>query len=82
MAPDVIPVIYRHLLAMNTDPKKDTIDLLHSFEWRRLGIVPWRLVTNVREFCKSFNVLVPHLAYSAATLTALGADQVIMHRPR
>ena len=41
--------------------------------------MPWRLVTLVREFCKSFNVLVPHLAYSAATLTALGADQVIMH---
>jgi hypothetical protein len=41
--------------------------------------VPWRLVTLIREFCSEFNVLVPHRAFSAATLTALGADSVWMH---
>ena len=75
MAPDVIPVVYRHLQAIG---KVDTIDLfIHSNGGE--GIVPWRLVTLIREFCEHFNVLVPHLAYSAATLTALGADTVVMH---
>jgi len=32
-----------------------------------------------REFSKSFNVLVPYRAYSAATLLALGADEIVMH---
>lgn len=78
MAPDVIPVVYRHLQALKTELREDTIDLfIHSNGGA--GIVPWRLVTLIREFCKTFNVLVPHLAYSAATLTALGADTVVMH---
>ena len=33
----------------------------------------------IREFAQEFNVLVPHRAFSAATLTALGADHVVMH---
>ncbi len=41
--------------------------------------MPWRLVTLIREHCKEFSVLVPHRAFSAATLTALGADEVVMH---
>ena len=78
MAPDVIPVIYRHLRGMSKDTRCSTIDLfIHSNGGE--GIVPWRLVTLIREFCDTFNVLVPHLAYSAATLTALGADTVVMH---
>ena len=78
MAMDVIPVIYRHLRTLDLDPRKDTIDLfLHSNGGD--GVVPWRLVTLIREYCKVFNVLIPHLAYSAATLTALGADSIVMH---
>jgi hypothetical protein len=43
------------------------------------GIVPWRLVTLIREFANHFSVLVPFRAFSAATLTCLGADEVVMH---
>jgi hypothetical protein len=78
MAMDAIPVIYEHLRTITTSKAETTIDLfLHSNGGD--GIVPWRLVPLIREFCKEFNVLVPHNAYSAATLTALGADRVIMH---
>jgi hypothetical protein len=43
------------------------------------GTVPWRLVTLIREYTSKFGVLVPHRAFSAATLTALGADEIVMH---
>ena len=78
MAMDTIPVVYRHLQALDTAKADTRIDLfLHSNGGD--GTVPWRLVTLIREFCKEFNVLVPHHAFSAATLTALGADKVVMH---
>lgn len=78
MAMDSIRKIYEHLSLMK-NPKKDLkIDLfLHSNGGD--GIVPWRLVTLIREHASHFSVLVPHRAFSAATLTALGADRVIMH---
>lgn len=75
MAMDAMPVIYRHLQALSTPKDETRIDLfLHSNGGD--GTVPWRLVTLIRDFCGEFNVLVPHRAFSAATLTALGADQV------
>jgi hypothetical protein len=40
--------------------------------------VPWRMVTMLREYCQELNVLVPYKAHSAATLIALGADQIVM----
>jgi len=36
-------------------------------------------VTLIREYAKTFSVLVPFKAFSAATLTALGANNVFMH---
>jgi hypothetical protein len=78
MAMDVIPVFYRHLRLIKSKKESTKIDLfIHSSGGD--GVVPWRIVTLFREFCGKFNVLVPHLAYSAATLTALGADTVVMH---
>lgn len=41
--------------------------------------VAWRIVSLIRERCEKFSVLVPHAAYSAATLIVLGADEIIMH---
>jgi hypothetical protein len=41
--------------------------------------VPWRLVALLREFSTSFSVLIPYRAYSAASLIALGADEIVMH---
>ena len=78
MAMDVVEPLYRHLEAIKTGGGATEIDLfIHSNGGD--GIVPWRLVTLIREFCETFTVLVPNRAFSAATLTALGADQVLMH---
>lgn len=79
MAMDSIRKIHRHLEAITTTPNETIIDLfIHSNGGD--GIVPWRLVTLIREYCKEFNVLVPHRAFSAATLTAMGADHIYMHK--
>ncbi len=43
------------------------------------GTVPWRLVSLLREYAESVGVLIPYRAYSAATMIALGADEIVMH---
>jgi hypothetical protein len=79
MAMDAIPLVHRHLEAIATPKEEARVDLfLHSNGGD--GVVPWRLVTLIREYCSEFSVLVPHRAFSAATLAALGADRIIMHR--
>jgi hypothetical protein len=78
MAMDVVEPLYRHLQSLTGDSEDRKIDLfIHSNGGD--GIVPWRIVTLIREFCSRFTVLVPNRAFSAATLTALGADEVLMH---
>ncbi|MFB3889849.1 MAG: hypothetical protein ACE14S_10195 [Candidatus Bathyarchaeia archaeon] len=77
MATDSIRFFHDHL-AKIPNRKNATVDLfIHSNGGD--GTVPWRLVNLIREYCSVFNVLVPHNAFSAATLTALGADSIIMH---
>ena len=39
----------------------------------------WRIISLLREKFKKVSVLIPYTAYSAATLLALGADEIIMH---
>jgi hypothetical protein len=76
MGMDAPRVIFEHLKVLGD--RNGKIDLfLHSDGGD--GTVPWRLVTLIREYCKEFCVIVPHRAFSAATLTALGADKIIMH---
>jgi hypothetical protein len=41
--------------------------------------VAWRVVSLIRERVEKFSVLVPQAAFSAATLIALGADEIVMH---
>ena len=81
MALDVVRYVYDHLEHIKKSHKgkgKPRIDLfLHSNGGD--GTMPWRLVTLIREYTDNFGVLVPHRAFSAATLTALGADEVVMH---
>lgn len=74
IALDVIPVFYRHLREIGETEKLDL------FLYSRGGhtIAPWRLVNLVREYCKNFSVLIPYRAHSAATLIALGANEIIM----
>jgi hypothetical protein len=78
MAMDAIPIIFEHLRAIETPKKETKIDLFLVSNGGE-GTVPWRLVTLIREYCDEFNVLVPHNAFSAGTLCALGADKVVMH---
>lgn len=78
MAMDQVRRVYDHLVAIKAESKRPKLDLfIHSNGGE--GIVPWRLVTLIREYTDSFSVLVPFRAFSAATLAALGADEIIMH---
>ena len=79
MAMDILRKFYEHLNSIQEkDRKKINIDLFIVSNGGD-GTVPWRLVTLIREFAKEFCVLIPYRAFSAATLTALGADKIFMH---
>jgi len=75
VAMDIIPVISKQLQKIG---KTQNIDL---FLYSTGGdtMVPWRLVSMIREYCDNkFSVLIPYKAHSAATMIALGADEVVM----
>lgn len=76
---DAINKINRQLELIKT-PKADTIIDLFLHTNGGESTVPWRLVTLIREYCSEFNVIVPYRCFSAGTLTALGADSIVMHR--
>ena len=79
MSIDTIRKFYEHLKVIpDKDRGKIKIDLLIVSNGGD-GTVPWRLVTLIREFASEFCVLIPYRAFSAATLTALGADKIFMH---
>ena len=77
MAMDVIRLFYEHLQTIPGGHAKKIDLVLHSNGGD--GVVPWRLVTLLREYCDLLGVIVPHRAFSAATLTALGANEIVMH---
>lgn len=74
IAMDIVPVISKQL---RTIGKTQNIDL---FLYSSGGdtMVPWRLVSMIREYCDKFSVLVPYKAHSAATMISLGADEIVM----
>ncbi len=74
MALDVVRPFYDHL---NRIGHVHQIDLF-IFSPGGDTIVPWRLVNLTREYCERLAVLVPYKAHSAATLLALGADEIAM----
>lgn len=78
MADEQVRVMYDHLLKLRG--KEDRIDRLDLYIMSNGGesLVPWRIISVFREFAKHIGVLVPYRAYSAATLTALGADEIVM----
>jgi hypothetical protein len=43
------------------------------------GLTAWKLMSVLRERFSEVTVLVPYMAFSAATLFALGADKIVMH---
>lgn len=74
VAMDIIPIISKQLRLIG---KTDNIDL---FLYSTGGdtMVPWRLVSMIREYCDKFSVLIPYKAHSAATMISLGADEIVM----
>ncbi len=76
IAKDIYHMLYQHLLYMKNVTK---IDLLI---YSRGGdtLAAFGLVNHIREFCDRFCTLVPYIAHSAATLVALGADEIVMGR--
>ncbi len=74
IAMDVIPIISKQLRNIG---KTDKIDL---FLYSTGGdtMVPWRMVSMIREYCDKFSVLIPYKAHSAATMISLGADEIVM----
>ena len=78
IASDVISRIHEHLLQLSQSEQEKVDFFIYSRGGA--GDVPWALVSMFREYCKkgSFSVLVPFRAHSAATVIALGADEIIM----
>ena len=77
IAGDVIPIIHNHILALEEEKMK-----LDLFIYSRGGgsDLPWAIVSMIREYAEegSFSVLIPYRAHSAATVIALGADEIVM----
>jgi hypothetical protein len=78
VAPDVIPLFSKQLQQMTPGGVK--VPKIDLFLYSAGGdtMVPWRLVSMIREHCEQFSVLVPYKAHSAATMIALGADEIVM----
>ncbi len=70
----ILVPLYRELSNIGKTKKIDL--LLHSYG----GAVdtPYKVVMLIREFCEEFSVIVPFSAKSAASMIALGADEVVM----
>ena len=78
IAGDVVSLLHEHILALD-DQDRSKLDL---FLYSRGGQsdVPWTIVSMFREYSKegSFSILIPYRAHSAATVIALGADEIVM----
>ena len=76
MASDVISEFTKQITQLPKDTKE--VDILIVSNGGD-STVAWRIVSMLRERFKKISVLVPYAAYSAATLLALGADEILMH---
>lgn len=74
VAVDIIPIISAQLRKIGKTEKIDLV--LYSSGGDTM--VPWRLVSMIREYCTHFSVVIPYKAHSAATMIALGADEIVM----
>jgi hypothetical protein len=77
MAQDVISEIARILNRI--DSNENAIDFLIVSNGGD-PIVSGRIISMLRERFQKVGVLLPYVAYSAATLLALGADEIVMHK--
>lgn len=77
MSEDAVRAFFEHLLLLQQRPIPKLDIFLCSNGGN--GVVPWRLISLFREFADRIGVLIPFRAYSAATMLALGADEIVMH---
>lgn len=77
---DCARIFFDHLVKMRETKggQQKKIDLLLCSNGGS-SVAAWKLVSLIREFTKSFNVLIPSRVAGEATLIALGADEIIMH---
>ena len=77
---DVVSILHEHILRF-APAERRKIDLV-IYSRGGDSDVPWSVVSMFREYCESgsFSVLIPYRAHSAATVIALGADEIVMTR--
>src|SRR5271157_4195568 len=76
MMPDALPEMIDQIRLLPQD--KSGVDLLVVSNGGD-PTVAWRIISLLRERVSKVGALVPQSAFSAATLLALGADEIIMH---
>ena len=76
MASDVISEFAKQIIEIPKTKKEIDILIVSS---GGDPTVAWRIISMLRERFEKVGVLVPYAAYSAATLLALGANEIIMH---
>ena len=74
VAMDIIPIVSKQLRQIGKVAKIDLV--LYSAGGDTM--VPWRLVSMIREYGTTFSVLIPYKAHSAATMISMGADEIVM----
>ncbi len=70
----VVTSLYDQLSNIGKQPALDLVLFTRGGDTE----APWRIVSLIREFCNRFAVLLPYRAYSAGTLLAMGADEIVM----
>jgi len=76
MASDVVRELIEQLDLIPAEQKAIDV-LIHSSGGD--GLAAWKLMSVLRERFEKVAVLVPFMAFSAATMFALGADEIVMH---
>lgn len=75
MASDVIPMFIEQIQKLPSKTK--SVDLLLESSGGD-GLVAWRIMSLLRAKVKKVNVIIPYSAFSAATMLALGGNEIVM----
>lgn len=76
MSTDALPYIIKQIDLLPAG--SEAVDFLIA-SYGGDPMVAWRIMTLIRQRVKKVSVMIPQSAYSAATLVAFGADEIIMH---
>src|SRR6266851_9825531 len=76
MSTDALPQIIKQIDALPN--KSKALDFL-IVSYGGDPMVAWRIMTLIRQRVEKVAVMIPQSAYSAATLVAFGANEIIMH---